>query len=160
MAGTQKNESISQADALNTEQDFKAKEAEYKDVLKAIEDLIQEKTNEKQIILVEVNHLNEVKATLLKDIEQLRSIKSIQLDGLAGKSDTASTLEEFADQELSIKFTVKSLRHKGVEWKSEDLEKACSEGDPEAMKVVADLIKKKSGVIEIVKPDAKEEGGE
>ena len=55
------------------------------------------------------------------------------------------------------KFTVPAFRYNGVEYKSADVEKAVESGDEDAKAILANLIKKQSGVVAIIA--ITEEGG-
>lgn len=48
---------------------------------------------------------------------------------------------------VSVEFAVPSFRHKGVEYKSADVEKAANEGDEDALALIAHLVKIGSGVL-------------
>lgn len=48
---------------------------------------------------------------------------------------------------VSVEFTVPSFRHEGVEYKSADVEKAASEGDEDALALIAHLVNIGSGVL-------------
>jgi hypothetical protein len=48
---------------------------------------------------------------------------------------------------VSIEFTVPSFRYKGTEYKSAEVEKAASEGDEDALELIANLVKIGSGVV-------------
>jgi len=62
-------------------------------------------------------------------------------------ADHADPIEE--QKEVDVAFTCKAFRHKGVEYQSADLEKSVSEGDINALKVISELIDRKSGVIQV-----------
>lgn len=48
---------------------------------------------------------------------------------------------------VSVTFTVPSFRYKGVEYKSAEVEKAASEGDHDALELIATLVKMGSGIV-------------
>lgn len=58
---------------------------------------------------------------------------------------------------VSIEFTVPSFRYKGTEYKSAEVEKAASEGDEDALELIANLVKIGSGVVRSIEeaPKAK-----
>lgn len=56
---------------------------------------------------------------------------------------------------VTVKFTRQAFRYKGVEYKSADVQKAAEEGDEDALAIIANLVQKGSGVIQVTG----EEGG-
>lgn len=48
---------------------------------------------------------------------------------------------------VNVEFTVSSFRYKGVEYKSAAVEKAASEGNEDALALIATLVKMGSGVL-------------
>lgn len=57
---------------------------------------------------------------------------------------------------VSVEFTVPSFRHEGVEYQSASVEKAASEGDEDALALIAHLVNIGSGVLK----QTAEEGGD
>lgn len=59
--------------------------------------------------------------------------------------------------EVTVKFRSPSFIHRGVKYLSKDVEAAANKGDEDAMRVIAELVAKNSGVIiveEVAEPEA------
>ncbi|MBZ0245145.1 MAG: hypothetical protein K8H85_04285 [Cyclobacteriaceae bacterium] len=57
-------------------------------------------------------------------------------------------------KQATVQFTVPAFRHKGVEYKSAEVEARINEGDVEAEALVRELVEKGSAVVDIVHVDA------
>lgn len=105
-----------------------------------VEQLKQEQNKLEQ----SVADLKQEAADLYSELEEKRAA--------IGVLNNTTAAEE---KQITIRFSVPSFRHNGVEYNSAAVEEAHKNGDLEASQVIADLVQMKSGIIEIIN-----EGGE
>lgn len=69
---------------------------------------------------------------------------------LKKQTEGAPVEQALPEGPVSVRFVYPAFRHKGVEYISADVEAAAKNGDEQALKVIAELVQRKSGVIEFV----------
>lgn len=61
---------------------------------------------------------------------------------------------------VSVRFVCAGFRHKGVEYNSANVEEAAKNGDEQALRLIAELVQRQSGVIEFVEISEEEKPGD